>query len=498
MFRRLLCLFIALMLLCSVSAASAAKKVYCYDFDLAFSLNEQAFPRTLRERASGYASLLGSLGLKGRVAWCPANDSIDLDAALYYLDKPHLSYPFRIYGNQKRLFVTSPLIGNEDLGFDMNGILEFFVKAKNTLNMPLPWLAFLYPYTTEYAFRKLTGTWKKVISPSRNTGVVTLEQFRNLSGLWSDAISGNPHLQRWIFALMSVSSSPEVIESEFSNLPRYYEIVTGGQPLSVEAGKRSETWRDASGNTLFSRKSSRSRFSLSLSLPASENGYIPSLLLQSRSGKETSSFSLSASITLDPSASQELPWESFENYGPTTGDSGLTDEYVEEVVEDGEGTGFNEAGIIKPAVLLSASVSGSGFPRVLPADSAFTATATMLGTVYPNFAFSLKGQTKTDGTFSVSLFKPGAAGVSPAEIFSVFGTVVPAEPEKVPNYKKKSVKEAFNIFAMNEESLADFSKRIIPQAAKSLLSFVAEAPTAACQSLLDDLTDLGVMGMLLQ
>ena len=38
---------------------------------------------------------------------------------------------------------------------------------------------------------------------------------------------------------------------------------------------------------------------------------------------------------------------------------------------------------------------------------------------------------------------------------------------------------------------------MIPLIVKGFLSFVAEAPTAACQALLDDLTDLGVLGMLM-
>ena len=64
---------------------------------------------------------------------------MDLDATLYYIDKPSLSYPFRVYGTKKRLFVTSPLIDNEELFFDLSGMMEFAVKALNTLNMPLPY-----------------------------------------------------------------------------------------------------------------------------------------------------------------------------------------------------------------------------------------------------------------------------------------------------------------------------------------------------------------------
>ena len=128
---------------------------------------------------------------------------------------------------------------------------------------------------------------------------------------------------------------------------------------------------------------------------------------------------------------------------------------------------------------------------------AFSASASILGAAYPNYAFLLKGATKKDGAFSLSLCKPGSADAEPAGFFSVSGTVVPAEPDQIPDYRKKSLKNVTNIFAMNDETLAEFSDRMIPLAVKSLLTFVAEAPTSACQSLLDDLTDLGVLGMIL-
>ena len=507
MIRRLFCFFCAALILCmsfpaATFAAKAAPVVYCYDFDLAFSLNVDAFSLQDREKLSGYADLLGSLGLKGRIAWCPKRKSMDLDATLYYIDKPSLSYPFRVYGTKKRLFVTSPLIDNEELFFDLSGMMEFAVKAKNTLNMPLPYFAFLYPYCTEYAFRKLTSSWNKRIGISRTTGTVTMEQFETLSARWSDLISGNAHLQRWIFALMGISEAPAVIDSEFANLPRYYEIVTGGQPLSVSVSDNSEIWQDSLGNTLFSRIESANGLSVNLSLPASENGYVPAFSLRTDADEQTSSFSISASVEMDPAYTGNMYLEGYEeDFGPVT-DNGDATEFYEEVIEDGEDYEYAEGDdyqlrILKPAQLLSIRAAGSGFPVKLPADSDFSASASILGAAYPNYAFLLKGATKKDGAFSLSLCKPGSADAEPAGFFSVTGTVVPAEPDQIPDYRKKSLKNVTNIFAMNDETLAEFSDRMIPLAVKSLLTFVAEAPTSACQSLLDDLTDLGVLGMIL-
>ncbi len=531
MTRRLLCLFCAAMLLFSVSSAGAAKKepvAYSYDFDLTFSLNREAFPPLLRQRASGYADLLGMLGLKGNITWSSA-DAVDLNAELYYTDKPSQTYPFRLYGTKSHLFLTSPLLDNEALFFDMSGLLEFSAKAMSTLNIPLPYLAFLYPFTTEFSFRSLSRSWNTIIArPSKKTGTVTQEQFQALSEKWNGYVQDNPRLRRWITTVMSISDAPDTVEAEFYNLPRYYEIVIGGEPLSITRDKNSELWQDSTGKTLFSRRTEADSYSLALSLPASENGYIPSLNIRTLSDQQTASFQFTASVVKDPSftpaASSGWDDESFpytedgedfpytedgEDY-PYTGDG---EEYYEEAAEDAadgeaveetyedEYTEENEEGAAadaSPDRLLYLHASGSGLPVSLPADSSFSVSATIMGAIYPDYAFLLQGSTKKDGTFSLSLCKPGSSENAPAEIFRVSGTLVPVEPDGVPSFPKSTWrKDAYGIFSMNDQTLAAFSRKVIPMAIRSLLSFVAEAPTSACQSLLDDLTELGVIGMLM-
>ena len=526
MFRRLLCLFCAALLLFSVSTAFAVKAptVHSYDFDLTFALNAEAFPRLLRPRISGYAELLNRLGLKGNITWSTKTGSTDLNAEVYFTSNPSRSYPFRISTTKSRLFITSPLLDNEELFFDKMALMAFSVKAQNTLNLPLPYFAFLYPYTTEYAFRPLAKSWNKIIAPSRKTGVVTAAQFEELSEKWAAIIQDDVQLQLWIYALMNISEVSEVIDNEFGNLPMYYEKVTGGEPLSVTVDKHSELWQDAAGNTLFSRRTEEDYTSLQLSLPASENGYIPSLTVRTQSDEETCGFGFSASVLRDPDfSSRKSAFSDEDNYFPYTDDGEYDEEVVdeevvdedvidEEVVEeevvdeevmeeaDGDEPVTGEDGDEDTSVsdrLLSLRAAGTGLPRKLPADSSFSVSAAVTGAVYPNYAFFLQGNTKKDGSVSVSLYKPGSAETAPVEIFRVFGTVSPVEGKEAPDFRKKSVKEAYNIFSLNDQTLAEFTAKIIPLAVRNLLSFVAEAPTASCQALLDDLTDLGVLGMLM-
>ncbi len=560
MIRRMLCLLCTALLLfsaCPATAEEAQYAAYSYDFDLTFSLNADAYPARTRVRAAGYAELLGALGLKGNITLCPERDSMDLNATLYYTGKPDLAYPFRLYGSRTRLFFTSPLLDDSLICLDLLGLLEFAVKAKNTLNMPLTTLALLYPYVTEMAFAKLAKAWTSVIRPSSKSRKITVKKIEALSEKWRHIVETNQRLSVWVMAVMDISEAPAAVESIFSTLPDYCKTVSGGNPLYVTVEEGSETWRDSTGNTLcVSRETADSR-SLELKLPAAENGYVPALSLSSHADEQSSSFSLSASLTRE--VSSETVSESFfpeENgveavAGGTTPAGEDEDEILPEVYEDevqpevyedeaepevyeevdeqiiydefpeyeddvddvayseyGEYGSYSELGeygeyggmtgsMEWPDLLLRISAEGSGLPRTLPADSDFSVSAAILGAVYPDTAYTLFGQTKKDGTVELSLCNPAEDGADPVEVFHCSGSLIPVEPESVPDYK--TAKPAGdNVFSFNEPLLADFVSRMLPLALRSALSFVEAAPTSACQSFLDDMTDLGVIDMLLQ
>ena len=609
MIRRIVCLFCAFMLLVSAfpAAAEDAEGRHHYEFDLTFSLNPDSFPELLRSRASGYADLLSRLGIQGTVAWNDDVQSLNSGITLYYRDNPSLTYPFRFYGTKKRLFITSSLVNKKVIFFNMAALMEFAVKAKNTLGVSLPYFALLYPYATEFVFQGMTDAWNETVGSLRKSGTIPVDTFSRLSSLWSEELANSPDLQRWIMAVDSGSEVTGIVEKEFSSLPRYYQAVTGGEPLSVTLGEGSEIWQNASGNTLFSREEADGSLTLKTGLPASENGYVPSLSYTRRLDGQKYSISLDASVLLDKSAlssaekeetpenaggtdagepaeseasgagsdegiagdngdgdsgsvtggDENLGWgdeDSNEDIGYVTGadeDLGWGDEdngedvgYVTGADEDlgwgdedngGDvgyvtGDSYNDeddgAGYVtgddkataeededsgsagssrsasregnRPDTLLHVTVEGSGIPATLPADSSFSVSVSVLGAAYPNYTFLLQGSTTSDGNVSLSLCKPAAGGAEPVEIFRVSGTVHPLDPVKLPNYQKRSLKGSYNVFSFNEQKLSEFSTEVLPSLIRGILSFVEAAPASACQSFLDDLTDIGILDMLMQ
>ena len=480
MIRRLLCLICAVLLLFSAPAASAQQETdgrYSFDFDLKFTLEAGSFPALLQSRVSGYAELVNRLALRGSIAWSDKTESMEMDADLYYTDNPSLSYPFRLYGTRSRLFLTSPLINNQILFMNQSSLLEFSAKAKSTLGIPLPYLAFLYPYTTEVAFAGMAGAWNKSIKTFKKSGAVTDKRLRKLSERWADQLSSDPLLQRWIMALADGSQAPAVVEAEMNSLPDYVKTVTGYKKVSVIIEPGSQLWRSSSGDTLFTRRESEDSLSLVLSLPASENGYVPCLSWDSSHDGSCSSFTLAASLRLDPAYAEQD--------GSAFREEGEDADYEYEDLSS------------RPECLLDISASGSGFPRELPADSSFEISASVQGAVYPNFALRLQGETRKDGSVSVSFLNAESGGNDSAEILRCAGTFLPSVPKDVPDYMLEPLDNVYSIFAFNEERLADFTKNVVPLLVRSLFSFVEAAPTSACQSFLDDLTEIGLLDMLL-
>lgn len=514
MIKKTLCLFlIALLLISSVPVSAEEKQqTYGYDFDLSFSLNAQSFPVTMRKRMSGYAELINRLSIKGSVAWNDAAQSMDLNAVLYYENAPSLSLPFHLYGTKAWLFLTSPLMNNETLFFDLNGLMEYSVKVKNLLGLPLPYLALLYPYTTEHAFSGMLSAWQNVFGKTDKNKKLSSKQFRNLSDLWMDELQNNYLLTWWIKGVTEGSDAPYVVESFLYGIPYYLAQITEGNPVSVTVKSSSQTWRDKSGKTLFSQTESDDLISSSLTLPADENGYMPSYTYNCRSDGQTVSFDVAASVRREPSGTSTSEQKSINNENDEYSNdesydaAEWDDEYEEEFSsyasydEDGSGSDGNSSVDNVPDVLLDFSASGTDLPRAFPSDSVFTLSASVLGAVYPDFSVCIKGETKQDGTVTISFCKPNTKNEESVVIFQCSGLILPSEnPDDVPNYDNISyLEDVHYVFAFNEQTLAAFSVEVLKPLVKNIISFVAAAPTSACQSLLDDMTDLGVLDMLLK
>lgn len=530
MFKRIVCLLTTLLLM-TLSACSLAEEqtgVHSWRFDLSFSLNRDAFPPLSQSRAQGYRDLLERLRLQGTVVWVDRGGSLDLNATVFFEDKPDVAVSFRLYGTRERLCLTSPLLNGETVLFNMAAFMEYALKVKSTLNVPLPFLAFLYPYTTEHAFRGPVQAWNKTIRKVKNSRKIPVEKLKKVSALWDEKLQNDQYLNIWINALASGSSAPEAVEMEFFDFPFYFnDYVWAGHRLQVEIGKGTETWKNRQGQVLFTREQTENTDSWTLSLPPSQNRYAPYCSWTRTADGQEWSFTLNASWLREakktaapaadaaPSEEEKTEVQPEDTYSEEAytekayteegyseegySEEGYSEEYSEEYGEYGEEeeSDYDEDGSSSwPDVLLLFSAEGQSLPLSLPADASFTVSADLSGALFPDNALTLVGNTKKDGALTVSLCKPD--GESLVELLSCEGTLVPYTAEAAPSFDDDFHEGAFSLFSFNEEKLAAFKKQVFPSLLKGLVRFVAEAPASACQSFLDDLADVGLLDMLLE
>lgn len=495
MFRRFFCILLVLCFLCSAAFAEETI-VHSVDFTLDFAIDGDSFPPVYRLRARGYAALIDRLTARGNLTWCAETESFDLDASVFFRDKPDIAIRFHMYGFPGRIFISSPLIADETVMLNMYALLEFSVKTKNTLGIDMPWLAMLYPLCTEQAFSVLSDSWNEMIGPADGNRTVSREVVEQLSEHWNTCIHEDIALTRWISAFSELTSEPYLIHDEFTNLPEYllYSVCENSS-LTVSAESGSEVWTAASGRELFSRSVSDLKTDLRLTLPATANGYLPCFSLSTSRENGSGSLQMTASY-IQPSASSAEETVKDSSLSAETESDGLDDEENDEVEVWSWGDSGEDDSYPAEAVILS--VTGSGFPLSFPDDSEFSLILSCLGALLPNYSFDIRGTTKKDGSVTVSVFKPFDQYTDPVAMIRCTGTVLPVEPASLPDHRYTTMVGTYNALSFNETSLADFRDKAYRPLIRGLLDFVAEAPASALQSFLDDLTELGILDFILE
>lgn len=514
MIKRLICLILALVLFIPVAYAKKRKPkvnkedlvAQRYDFDLTFSLDPEAFPARSRSRARGYAEMLDALRFSGDVTICEATQSFDMNATVFFRKKPDVSIPFRFYGVPGYLFLTSPLLGGETLLFNMRALAEFSIKVKKSLDTPIPAVALLYPFVYEFNFYNVWKTWDEFTGPKDVSREISPEQISRLADAWMELLENDTNLNVWMQALYSICSAPEAVEAEINGVPSYLnDFVSAGGPLTVDVGEGTETWHNAAGLTLYSSEKSDSSQQWSLNLPPDENRYAVSLTWNRSNGENAYDFSLDGSMLRKKGPALPPGLEEEEGFAPVTGGDGeeeAEESYPitgseEENESESESEYEDEESDQWPETMIQFSVTGASFPNSYPSDSNLTLTAYAKGVLFPNFDLSVSVDTKKDGTVSASLSVPLEEG-KPVQILSAAGTITAGTAETVPdfNYSNKQLYGNYNFFSFSEYYLDKFKNAVTKPLLKGLLDFVAEAPTSACQALLDDLTDAGVINMM--
>ena len=140
--RKTLCCLTAL-LMCLLPALSLAEGVR---FTLQADIDPVQLPQKHRQTLEGLASLADAAALAGTLQW--HEGSFDLETALTLEgDGRPLQVTLHLYGLDSHWGLTSSLLGDEALMINNAALLEFGMKARTWLGLPLDQAALLHPYT---------------------------------------------------------------------------------------------------------------------------------------------------------------------------------------------------------------------------------------------------------------------------------------------------------------------------------------------------------------
>ncbi len=461
LFAAVMTVFMLLSAAGSYSEEIRDSSVYSYDFDIGFHLNTEGFPPRVRSHIRGYSDLLDVLGLKGNLTWSDENGSLDLELNIIPMTNPSAGISMHFFGIPEHICMSSSLLGDETIWFQNYVLMEFALKSWNNLHLPLQYLALLFPYVTENAFQNLVADWTETIGRINGNQNIPKEKIKKVTDLWTGTLQEDQRLIYWITGLSVLSEDHMILENEINKLPEYLlKNVSGNHDITVQDDNGEIVLTNHENQVLY--RESAGGNSWSFTLPVTDNGYIPRLSCTSASSGGFRDIAINGSYHM---ADEEI-------------DAG----------RDSEG---------QPASLLDFSLDVRNLPEKWPAESSFSVDLNVFGSVLPNFDVIMKGETKENGEFSISVYDQSDNTAGTNSILTCSGSIIPVAPGKVPEYNAAELTKHLNVFSVNDKTVSEFSRIIRRPLITGIMNLLEEMPASACQSVMDDLEEYGLVNLLL-
>lgn len=451
--KKFLILTITLLLLsASISSGSASSASFpCYSFDLSVSINTDAFPASEQTRIRGYSDLFDNIRLKGQLVCSESSNVINLYTELIPLSNPSSSISFQLNGIPSHLILTSPLLGNQSIAFNNLALLEFSVKAYQYLGFPLQYFSLLFPYVHESAFESSTQIWKQHFGNLNNQTSIMKNDIRSFATDLESTINNDRSFYYWIEALGIESGYSEILHDELSDISGYIiDSLTKNSNVTVSVSEDTKKF-SASENDFLELCQNENLFSIQFVGTATQQGNIPSMRYSYEHNENTVSFS-------------------------------------SEFILANEEEDFT---------LIDLAFDGEQIPESFPVDTSFAVSLSQNGDILPIFFCKANICSNSEGHIDVDFYLQRENDSSLFNAFSVNGTVSKSSTETEPQFSYDEFMQSFNIFSINDLTLPQFVNSVIKSLVSGILSFLEEVPASSFQSIMNDLTDSGILNMLL-
>lgn len=440
LFKRLTALLLTLCMLLPAVALSDDEA-----HGIAFTLSAEMFPAAYPEKdqalMTGLSELVNMIALEGVFQY--DTDCIDLDMDVLLGGDEATRTGVRIYGNEAYWGIQSSLFGEQELSLNLQALLEFCMKAYFHLEIPLQRVGlFVTPYVHTNGWGTLTALWNQVMQAEGGTRTIPREDVLTLAQHLSEVAPTDRAFTYWVQAVALEAGYDGVINDFMSVLPDWADEFLGEEGITVTVDGENETW-STSGATLFSRTVKDGWTTLSLSLPMSTDGYLISGFCTTK-----------------------------DNGTNLDGDVRLT------VTQEGES-------------ILDLRLSADNIPQTIPASGDFTLSYDITGDAMPDgFHFLLDG-TAADGVFTITQ-KDAVTGDA---MLTLRGTATPAAVTSPLNWQLADI-TGLEFFSVSDVTLSQFISEVKLPLIKGMLPLLTHAPMAACQSLMDLVTDAGIFDVL--
>ena len=439
LFKRLTALLVCLCLL--VPSLAGAEGAQAVRFTLEAEMNADAYPEADRPLMDALSELIGIISLDGTFEY--NEDCIDLNAQLLLDRAEETRTTFRLYGCESTWALKSSLLGDQQLFFPLTSLLEFCMKAYFHLNVPLQRVGLLLtPFVHKDAFATFTSMWHSVMNREEGTRVIPRADVLDLAGQIGDLAWTDRAFTYWVMSVGLESGYDTAITDAFTSMQAWADSFLGEEGVSVTVTGEDQTWATG-GVTLFSRTVRDGWTTLSLSLPATPEGYVVSGFL----------------TVLDTGACLNA-------------DARLT------VTREDES-------------ILDMRLSADDIPLLISSAGPFAFSWDVTGDAAPDgIHLRFEGE-NADGAFTIRQ-KDAATGDA---MLTLRGTATPGQNVSPLNWTARDL-DGLAFFSVSDTTLSQFAADVLPTFAKGALPLLAHAPVKACQALMDLVTGTGILDLM--
>lgn len=441
--RRALC---ALLCLCLLPCAALAERdASGVRFDVAFSMDPQAFSPSQRPLATGLADLMNILTLKGSLDQAYTG-CFDLNTEWMLNGEDATRTTLRLFGTEAFWGVESSLLGDEMLMVNMISLLEFSMKMYFHLEIPLQRLTLLIsPYVHTSAFEALGNAWRGVLYAQEGERSIPRDQLLALASQLAEIAEDDRAFYYWTQSVGMEAGYDETLMEVMLTLPDWAESILAEDGITVTIKGATETWRTGE-TSLFTRTVEDSVTAWSISLPAFENGY-----------------AFSAFYNGQPDGEHILQVRVMDDYEDTT---------------------------------LDCTIRANNIPdltREIPITAPFSLEVEMEGDFLEEKLHLLFEGEGEGNSFSLRMLN--ASTREPQ--LTMFGTLEPYTPSAIPEFTTAQLMEGMNLLSMNDVTLTELLNNVAQPMFDGLVPILVHMPASTVQSLLDLLTEHGVIDLLI-